>query len=52
MVFMEIEHSQNSLESVCTQNGHVKDLTAAQTEQPNLPRGAEEGSVPTVRCHM
>lgn len=38
MVFMEIEHSQNGLEGVCTQNGHIKDLTAAQTGQPNLTK--------------
>lgn len=49
---MEIEYSQNDLEGVCAQNDHIKDLIAAQTGQPNTTKDAEEGSVPTVSCHM
>lgn len=37
-VHMEIECSQNGLEGICTQNGHIKDLTAAQTGQPNTTK--------------
>lgn len=36
---MEIGYSQNGLESVCSQNDHIKDLTAAQTGQPNITKG-------------
>lgn len=60
MEFMEIEHSQNGLERVCTQNGHIKDPTAAQAGQPSPRKGSwgracthsEMSHVTHTRCHL
>lgn len=60
MEFMEIEHSQNGQEGVCTQSGGIKDPAAAQAGQPSLTKGcwgracrhSEMSHVTSTQCHL